>query len=162
MGLKRNLKKEFYGFLSKAGNSTLDSRWIGCNRFDYLGHCVYGQGSCSLSKSRLRRFIRSIEKRVAVVCASLKNESVDYQGQVLCDVLNTVLLNDKISQEVLMYTDDQGQLKQLDYLIAKQVAQTLSKIKGVRSFRIIPYKKIRTQWGLLSLVQLQTQAFKAL
>ena len=47
--------------------------------------------------------------------------------------------------------DDRKQLKQMDRQIALWVAQALCGVYNQSAFRIIPYKKIRSEWHLPSL-----------
>ena len=47
---------------------------------------------------------------------------------------------------------DRRQLAQLDYLIAKIVLEAVTGKRGVRGFRKVPYRKIREDWGLVSLL----------
>ena len=46
---------------------------------------------------------------------------------------------------------DRNQLKEIDYRLAKFIAERLSKTKGPKAFRTIPYQKIRDDWKLKSL-----------
>ena len=47
---------------------------------------------------------------------------------------------------------DRQQLEQLDYWIARTVVKALSGRRNARAFREIPYRKLRNDWGLISLV----------
>ncbi len=46
---------------------------------------------------------------------------------------------------------DRRDLKQLDYLIALQVVRAVTGHDGVRGFREVTYRKLRHEWGLVSL-----------
>jgi hypothetical protein len=62
------------------------------------------------------------------------------------------MLSHPTSSLLRYVVNNRAQLKHLDYLIALSLAETLSDKRGVRAFRIIPYKKLRRTWHLHSLV----------
>jgi hypothetical protein len=47
---------------------------------------------------------------------------------------------------------DRRQLRQLDYWIARIVVKSLTGRRDARAFREIPYRTLRRDWGLVSLV----------
>lgn len=65
------------------------------------------------------------------------------------------MLHENQIKRILTLSNDRDCLKQLDFLIALKVAEICSGRKGVRAFRYISYKKIRSQWGLKSLCQVK-------
>ncbi len=54
---------------------------------------------------------------------------------------------------LLRDTTDRGVLKDLDYRIARKIAQLASGRPGVRAFRIVTPGELRNRWGLISLVR---------
>jgi len=47
---------------------------------------------------------------------------------------------------------DRSQLEQLDYWIARAVVRALTRRRDAAAFREIPYRKLRHDWELVSLV----------
>jgi len=54
--------------------------------------------------------------------------------------------------------DDRSQLRQIDYELARRVAEALSRRRGPRAFRHVPYRRLRRELGLLSLEHRRNQA----
>jgi hypothetical protein len=57
-----------------------------------------------------------------------------------------------------MRVDDRGQLRDIDYKLARLVAQTLSGRPSVRAFRSHPPRVLREQAGLVSVVRERDRA----
>ena len=52
-------------------------------------------------------------------------------------------------------TTDRGTLKDLDFRIARKIAQAATGRPGVRGFRVVPPAVLRGEMGLVSLVSLR-------
>lgn len=164
LGLDRKLDKDLFCYLSKAGNADTDQFWQGSNKLLHLGYRISGDGQFAISKLQQRSFLRDIQKRIDNCYRGVKKQSLADQGKIICAAINRAIEDRALakSQTLNLLRDgaDEGQLKHLDYAIALRIAEILSQQKGPRAFRSIPYKTIRKEWGLLSLLQLKLKKFK--
>ncbi|MFI4919156.1 MAG: reverse transcriptase domain-containing protein [Legionellales bacterium] len=150
-------------YLSPAGNASNIELFQGKNSFDYLGYRIDGYGQITLSERRKRYFLRAIFRRIRYSHDLLKNTGVDEATRIrsICQVVNNALLErDFLEGEIrslIMESNDQGQLKHLDYLIALNIAMRITNIHGVKAFARLPYKALRTTYGLCSLIKLRNR-----
>ena len=152
-------KKTRRYYLSPAGNQTPGSKWQGLNQLDLLGYSLTATGDFCISSARQTKFIKKIRYIIRNTLKVIPDASPEERGRTLCKVLNSVLTEKAMTNSTLLglkHSSDLSQLKRLDYLIAKMIAESLSIQKGVRAFREIPYKMIREDWGLISLTKERT------
>jgi hypothetical protein len=89
---------------------------------------------------------------------TLNGASRDQAGRAVCAVVNraldprSALTQQKSAVLLRRVVSDRRQLEQLDYWIARLVVKSLTGRRDVRAFREIPYRKLRRDWGLVSLV----------
>lgn len=161
LSLHTNDKKNFLGYFSSAGNASDDPQFTGCNSYDYLGYRMYADGTFSLSRQRLRKFLRSIYQYIDNIRYSAQFKNSNHAGKIICRALNDVLTKRIIGEQgavaLIQECSNHAQLKQLDYLIALRVAETISGVKGARAFRSVPYQRIRETYKLESLVNLRNR-----
>ena len=138
--------------------------WHGANKFLHLGYRISGDGQFAISKLQQRSFFRDLQKRIENCYRNRGNLSWAEQGKTICTAINHAFTDRIFSkpQALTLIRDgaDEAQLKHLDYVIALKIAETVSGRKGPRAFREVPYRTIREQWGLLSLLHLKLQKFK--
>jgi hypothetical protein len=148
-------------YLSPAGNQGAAFDYPGKNAFDYLGYRIDGYGNVTLSEKRKRQFLRAMFRRIKHSHALLKDKSIDEENKImiLCQTVNNAFLDPEFLQgevkSIISETNDQGQLKHLDYLIALNIATRVTNIQGVRAFSKLPYKMLRTNYGLCSLINMR-------
>jgi hypothetical protein len=79
-------------------------------------------------------------------------------GRALCSVVNraldphSALTQQRSAIALRRIVTDRRQLEQLDYWIARIVVHALTGRRDARAFRDVPYRKLRQDWGLVSLV----------
>ena len=136
----------------------MDPSYRGRDRVDCLGLTVTAAGTVSLSPARLRRFIARIATRIDGVSPAVSSLPVDQRAAHLVAATNVML--DPASPfavaglaALLDATTDRGVLKDLDYRIARKVAQAATRSAGVRGFRTLSPSTLYQQFGLTSLVR---------
>lgn len=156
--LSTNDEKTGFYYFNKAGRLP-DPPLIakGISKIEYLGCQIDFQGTVSLNSKKVTKFLNEVKKRIKQSIHQIKEKPNDEKGRIICSAITNSL--DPFSTLKLQYADylswiinDRGQLKHLDYFIALLIAQKLTGIKSVRAFRKIPYRKIRNDWKLHSLV----------
>lgn len=161
LALSPKKTKRFY--LSPAGNKGDNPNWKGVNQLDILGCSLTGKGNLSISTIRQRKFIKKLYYLIRNTHELLPEASITEQGIAICNVINNELVENNFSNSTLRglaRSSDVSQLKRLDYLIAKLIAERITGIHGVRAFRKVPYKIIREDWGLISLVNQRNRVIK--
>ena len=158
LGVRRKLSKELRTALSGHGRPcTIDPAYLGRGRIDCLGLSVTHAGTVALGPHRLRRFVRRIVTRIDGAAPALASLPVDERARHLVAATNVML--DPASPfsvaglpALLDATTDRGILKDLDYRIARKIAQAATGRAGVRGFREVPPAALYRDMGLVSLV----------
>lgn len=164
LNLTRNLEKEEQLAFNKAARSE-HKDWLGINYLDYLGFRLHASGTHCLSKARQQRLLQLLKERInATLQCNQGNTNIEALGKSVCQSLNhaycTLPQQDNHCFQLITQSNDRQQLKHLDYLLALYIAYRLSGIKGPKAFKKIPYRRIRNQWGLLSLCQLRNKGLE--
>ena len=79
-------------------------------------------------------------------------------GRAVCSVVGraldprSALTQQRSAIALRRVVTDRRQLRQLDYWIARIVVKALTGRRDARGFREVPYRKLRREWGLVSLV----------
>jgi hypothetical protein len=138
------------------------SAWPECHassQLEYLGCRVGFLGRTSLSRRKLRELLADLRQRIRRTAALLAGDSGAQSERLstLCAVVNRMLdPNDAQSTAAAgllrVVLNDRSQLEQLDYRIALTIAETASGWRGPRAFRDVPYRTLRRDAGLRSLV----------
>jgi hypothetical protein len=173
LSLKRNVDKEQIYFLSRPGCSpvpddpaeslTTSPGIRGAEKINYLGHVVRAGGRVSTNTRQVNEFTGRLLRRAEDAVNLVKGLEADARGRALCNALNRALtpddpLADRNLKRLLDSTSDRDILKQIDYRIALKVAELISGGRGVRAWRKISYKTIRTRWELVSLCHLKNRS----
>lgn len=159
LGVRRKAAKEVRTALSATGvSAAADRAYRGNNRIDCLGLSVSYNGSLTVGPHRLRRFLSRVAARIDTAAGSLAGLPVSERAQHLVAATNVML--DVCSpfaipglSALLDTTTDRGVLKDLDFRIARKIAQAATGLSGVRGFRTLPPEVLRKQLGLTSLVR---------
>jgi hypothetical protein len=98
-----------------------------------------------------------MRKRIRNVLSLLPDQSTDIRLRAACTVVNTAIdpdgcLGQRSASSLLRVVGDRAQLAQFDHLLALEIAQQVSGIRGVRAFRRISPAALRNIYNLLSLV----------
>ncbi|MEV3901734.1 hypothetical protein AB0K11_05365 [Mycobacterium sp. NPDC050551] len=161
LGVKRKLSKEIRTALSGNGQPcTVDPAYGGRDRIDCLGMSVTSAGTVTLGPHRLRRFVARIAARIDGAAPTLSEMTARERARHLVAATNVML--DTTSpfavaglSALLDAVTDRGSLKDVDYRIARKIAQTATGIPGVRGFRQLPPEVLYREMGLVSLVALR-------
>jgi hypothetical protein len=157
LSFKEEKGREFY--LTSAGRPP--DRWpggAGTTTVPYLGICVSANGTVRLSRAKARALLRDLQARAVRTARALPPEDPDRTGRVVCSMLNRVLEPDisgrwhDSASLLRTVVNDREQLAELDYRIARIVLRAVSGRTGVKAFRDFPYRAIREDWGLVSLL----------
>lgn len=161
LGVRRKAAKEIRTALRGNGiASTRDPAYRGGNRIDCLGLSVSHSGTMAVGPHRLRRLLGRVTVRIDAAAGSLAGLPVTERARHLVAATNVML--DVASPfaipglaALLDITTDRGVLTDLDFRIARKVAQAATGRRGVRGFRTLPPEVLRTEMGLTSLVKLR-------
>lgn len=161
LGVKRKLSKELRTALSGHGRPcTVDPAYGGRDRIGCLGMSVTAAGTVTLGPHRLRRFVARIAARVDAAAPTLSGMTVRERAGHLVAATNVMLdVSSPFAvaglSAVLDTVTDRGSLKDVDYRIARKIAQAATGIQGVRGFRQLPPEVLYREMGLASLVALR-------
>ncbi len=161
LGVRRKTEKERRTALSATGMpSDQDSDYRGGNRIDCLGLSVSHAGALTVGPHRLRRFMGRVTARIDGAAAAAWPLPVTERARHLVDVTNVMLdVGSAFAvpglTALLDATTDRGVLKDLDFRIARKIAQAATGRPGVRGFRLLPPRILYDELDLVSLVRLR-------
>src|SRR5262245_43967336 len=159
LALTVNEKKKRTLFLTPAGCPS--AAWphaAGASSVPFLGTVVSGDGTVGLDGRKVRSLLHDLERRTKATASTMRGSTREEVGRAVCPVVNRSLdahraLTQQRSAIILLrVVTDRRQLEQLDYWIARLVVQAVTGSAGVRAFRELPYRSLRRDWGLVSLV----------
>jgi hypothetical protein len=159
LGLRFKKAKSLDLYLTGAGRPSSD--WpeaVGACAVPLMGASVRADGTVSLGKKKTHRLLREIVVRTRRTARSLNGMDLDDFGRMICSVINRIFQPDsatfleaRSAALVRRAITDRRQLAQLDHWIARIVLRAVTGDGSVRLFRHISCKKMRTEWGLMSL-----------
>jgi hypothetical protein len=122
----------------------------------FLGCGVRWDGTLVLPRDKWRVLLRELRGRVRGAARLLEGASLEERGPALCQVVAASLdpgspLAHRYAQIVYRLISDRRQLAELDFLLARMIAQALTRDPTARAFRAVPPRRLRA-WGLPSLV----------
>ena len=106
----------------------------------------------------MRGLLRDVDRRAAATAATVRPAPREAVGRAVCAAVNQALrprtgIAEQRSANLLRaVVTDREQLRQLDHRIAGIVASAVTGRRGPRAFRDVPYRRLREDWGLRSLV----------
>ena len=124
----------------------------------FLGMRVAADGTVGLDPSPARVLLREIGRRTRATARTLRGADRDEMARTVCSVVNrtldprSALTHHQSAVRLRRVVTDRHQLEQLDYRIALMVAEAVSGRSGARAFREVPYRALRQDYGLVSLV----------
>ena len=159
LSLTVNEKKKRTSFLTPAGRPSPDwPKAKGASSVPFLGTHISGDGTVGLDGKKVRLLLRELDERTTSTVRTLNGADREQAGRAVCAVVNraldpqSALTQQKSAVLLRRVVSDRRQLEQLDYWIARLVVKSLTGRRDVRGFREIPYRKLRRDWGLVSLV----------
>jgi hypothetical protein len=123
-----------------------------------LGMRVSAEATVALSRNKLRRLLRDIEGRANRSVAQLAGADRDGRGRIVCMVINNALdprphaFQEASAVLLRRAVTDRRQLGQIDHLVARTVLRAVGSDGDVRAFRTTPYRTMREDWGLISVL----------
>jgi hypothetical protein len=159
LSLTVNEKKKRTTFLTPVGRPS--SEWPearGKSSVPFLGTHISGDGTVGLDNKKVRLLLRELDERTTSTVRTLNGARRDEAGRAVCAVVNraldprSALTQQKSAVLLRRVVSDRRQLEQLDYWIARLVVKSLTGRRDVRGFRDVPYRTLRRDWGLVSLV----------
>jgi hypothetical protein len=154
-----NAKKRRTLYLTPAGRSSDEWREArGASSVPFLGTRIMGDGTVGLDDAKVRSLLREIDRRTSATARTLGGRSRDEVGRAVCSVVGraldprSALTQQRSAIALRRVVTDRRQLRQLDYSIARIVLKALTGRRDARAFREIPYRTLRGDWGLVSLV----------
>ncbi|MEN8205736.1 MAG: reverse transcriptase domain-containing protein [Pseudomonadota bacterium] len=129
----------------------------GTTSVSFLGCNISFDGTITLKGSKVQRLLADLGVRIHRTLKAIPDRSPAVAGPILCGVINEALnprspLSQKSAPLLRSTVTCRSQLRQLDYEIARLVAGALTGQRGPRAFRKVPYRRIRGDWRLTSLV----------
>jgi hypothetical protein len=146
-------------FLTPAGRAS--AQWPeaqGAPYVPFLGARVAAEGTVGLDPDKVRVLLREIDRRAKATVRTLRAAPREEVGHAVCSVVNAALdPRSAVTQQrsaILLrrVVTDRKQLEQIDYWIARIVVGAVTGRRNVRAFRDLPYRRLRAEWGLTSLV----------
>jgi reverse transcriptase-like protein len=159
LGLRCNRPKSLDLYLTGAGRAS--TRWPGARgttSVPLLGTRVAADGTVSLGRAKTRALLRDVDRRAHRAATTVGREDRERLGRTVCMMINRVLaawsspVQQRSAPLLRRAVTDRRQLEQVDYLIARIVLRAVTGRPGARAFRDIPYRKMRDDWGLLSVL----------
>lgn len=123
----------------------------------FLGAEVWMDGTIGLAREKVRSLLRDLRDRAERTVQAGPGTDLDEAGRAICAVFNRALRPEsgafrQRSADVLRrVVTSRAQLKDLDDKIARIVVRALTGAPASRAFRRVSYRKVRGEWGLVSL-----------
>lgn len=157
-----NEKTKLIAFNRSCKKHGQESQFKGSHVITYLGYDLFVDKTMAKKNKSRRKILHDIRLRIRNTLNLCKGEPRKKQGQWVCEMLKRYYLQCCREKNNRLYlflfnTNNRHILKHYDYLIALYIAEALSKRKGPRAFRQIPYKTIRSDWGLPAFCMLKNQ-----
>jgi hypothetical protein len=146
-------------YLTPAGRPAPDGvAATGAPDVTFLGTRIRADGTVGLDRAKVRGLLRDVDRRAAATAATVRPAPREAVGRAVCAAVNQALrprtgIAEQRSANLLRaVVTDREQLRQLDHRIAGIVASAVTGRRGPRAFRDVPYRRLREDWGLRSLV----------
>lgn len=154
--LTTNPEKERELFFNGAGRPCPLKKAKATVVVDFLGCSVYFDATVALKPEKLRVLLEELRQRILRTIQSIKENDKEKIGKLICHVINETLnphssRSQKYADFLRSIITDRKQLKQIDYLLATLVLEGLTGSQSPQGFRKYSYRKMREQWGLISL-----------
>ena len=158
LGLRTKPEKAADLYVTPAGRASTD--WAearGTSSIPFVGTAVLATGTVALNRKKLRRVLRELERRAFRSAATVSRSDQAAVGRAVCSALNQAIarapgpLQHASAPLLLGAVTDRGQLAQVDYWLARTVVRAVTGDAGVKALRQVPYRRVREEWGLVSL-----------
>ena len=158
LGLRTKPEKAADLYVTPAGRASTD--WAdarGTSSIPFVGTAVLATGTVALNRKKLRGVLRELERRAFRSAATVSRSDQAAVGRAVCSALNQAIarapgpLQHASAPLLLGAVTDRGQLAQVDYWLARTVVRAVTGDAGVKALRQVPYRRVREEWGLVSL-----------
>lgn len=162
--LQLHHKKSQNLYLNAAGRGPVHGEARGTQFVPFLGMHVGADATISLNRDKMKYLLRDIRKRVFRTAQAVKGQDRESVGRTVCSAINEAFLSrlpefqQRSAAHILKVVTDRSQLNQIDYWIARIVLDAVTGESSVRAFREVPYRKLRQEWGLISLVHARNRS----
>ena len=156
-------QKEHFTYLTRVGRPppSTYSRFSGCHKISILGCSISGKGNIGTKKNKISLIISEIKESIQTTYNLIKDEPYEEKIKIICSCVNAILrgsrfdcIKNPVIQTQLLSIDSRENLKHLDFLIALEIAKSITKEQSLKAFRSLPYTKLRDTYGLESTVLL--------
>lgn len=159
LSLTVNDRKRRTLYLTPPGRPSPDwPQASGAPAVPFLGTRIHATGTVGLDGPKVATLLREIDRRTAAAAATVRPARRDDVGRAVCAAVDRALrprsgLTEQRSAALLReVVTDREQLRALDHRIAQIAASAVTGRRGPRAFRDVPYRMLREDWGLGSLV----------
>lgn len=158
LGLRFNPEKRRDLYLTGSGRAS--DAWPearGTTSLVFLGMLVSHDGTVALGHRKARGLLSDARRRAANTAAAVQGLDEERRGRAVSGVLDALLdahdpyLQGSAAPLLARVVTDRRQLDALDHELASIVASAVSGRAGPAAFRSVPYRRIRSEWGLRSL-----------
>jgi hypothetical protein len=158
LGLRFNARKRRDLYLTGAGRAS--DAWPearGTTSVSFLGMRAGMDGTVALGERKVRGLLREAERRAWNTARSLRAADPEVRGRAVAAVVNALLDPDEPvltggpAPILARAVTDRAQLDWLDHALARIVASATTGDPGAAAFRIAPPRRVRGDWGLVSL-----------
>jgi hypothetical protein len=160
LGLTVSERKRRTYYLTPCGRPSPDWPEVrGAPAVGFLGSRITADGTIGLDSPKARLLLRELDRRVAATARTMRGARRDEIGRAVCAVVNrslepgNTLTQHTAAQLLRTAVTDRRQLRDIDYRIARSVVRAVTGRSSVRAFRDVPYRTLRRDWGLVSLVE---------
>jgi hypothetical protein len=156
-GLRINRAKVRRLFWNGAGRRSPAAPQIaGTREVAFVGGTLCFSGGVGLSPRKWSALLTDLRERVLRTAALLPDAPAPDRTRALIDVVNQALspqspLATPYAPLLASLVSDRPQLRQVDWLLALCIAEAVTRRRGVRALRDLPYRRLR-ELGLRSLV----------
>jgi len=152
-------------FFNGAGRPSPEEGFRGSPALEWLGMRAGFDGKLGLTAEKETELLREVTRRARSAFAHAVQYEPAEAMRLVCKTTNEALssrhafavLNAGLLGSVCT---DFVQLRRLDWYVAAAVASTLSGRRAPECFRSVPYRRLRREGGLVSLVQARRRRFR--
>lgn len=156
MELELNAGKRALVHLNAAGRPGPEG-FRGTSMVTYVGCRIGADGAVGLPAPKVREVVRDLRARLRRQARLWSDESADTRGREACALVGRALdpsnpLAVRHASLLRAAVNDRAQLEQIDYAVAREVVAAVTGDRSPRGFRRLPYRRLRRELGLMSLV----------
>lgn len=161
LGVKLQTELSQFCRLTPQKNAT-KSWFYNTNKIRFWDFWIYLDGTMGLMQGVVNTFLKKLKNRVLATIALMGDVPKNTLGPAVCDALNHTLftkeaLSEPLADQIYAFITHKGQLHKLDDAILQLVAEAVSGVAGAKALKQVPIWKMRKQWHLKSLFDLQKE-----